>query len=52
MLVSVMTLDLTKEVFVKLDVMFGPCPVNVSAKQGQSMKEAVEVISSELGIEG
>lgn len=45
MLVSVMTLDPTKEVYVKLDVMFGLCPLNVSAKQGESMKEAVEVIS-------
>ncbi|KAK4813081.1 hypothetical protein QYF61_007583 [Mycteria americana] len=41
-LVSVTMLDLTKEVCVKLDVMFGLCPVNVAAKQGQSVKEAVE----------
>lgn len=45
MLVSFMTLDLTKQVYVKLDVMFGLFPVSVSAKQGQSMREAVEVIS-------
>lgn len=45
MLVSVMILDLTKEVYVKLDVMFGFCPVNESAKQGHSVKEAGEVIS-------
>lgn len=44
-LVSVMILDLTKEVYVKLDVMFGFCPVNESAKQGHSVKEAGEVIS-------